>query len=70
MIYHLGENLDLADKVANMSPSNAMMEIGRISVSMNAAKNIKPSTAPDPIEPISSGGSISQDRGPKGATFE
>jgi hypothetical protein len=70
LIYHLGTHLDLADKVANMSPQQAMMELGRISVTMAATPDVKLSAAPDPIEPLNSGGSVSTDRGPKGATFE
>ena len=70
LIYHLGTHLDLADKLANMSPSQAIMELGRISTNMSAQPEIKPSAAPDPIEPLNSGGSLSKERGPSGATFE
>ncbi len=70
LIYHLGNHLDLADKIANMTPQLAMMELGRISVTMAATPAVKLSAAPDPIEPLNSGGSISQEAGPKGATYE
>ncbi len=70
MIYHLGNHLDIADKIANMSPLQAMGELGRISSSMSAQPEIKPSAAPDPIEPLNSGGSLSKERGPEGATYE
>lgn len=70
LIYHLGSHLDLADKIANMSPQAAMMELGRISVTMSAQPDVKLSAAPDPIEPLNSGGSVSQQRGPKGAIYE
>jgi len=70
LIYHLGNHLDLADKIANMSPQAAMMELGRISVTMSAQPDVKLSAAPDPIEPLNSGGSVSQQRGPKGAIYE
>jgi hypothetical protein len=70
MIYHLGSHLDVADKIANMPPLQAMGELGRISAGMSAQPQIKPSAAPDPIEPLNSGGSISTERGPSGATFE
>ena len=63
LIYHLGTHLDQADKLANMSPSAAMMELGRISANMSAQKPIKLSAAPDPIAPINSGGSLSKDLG-------
>jgi hypothetical protein len=63
LVYHLGTHLDMADKLATMSPQQAMMELGRISANMSAQPNIKLSAAPDPIEPISSGGSLSKDLG-------
>lgn len=69
LIYHLGEHLDVADKIANMSPQAALMELGRLSNNLSAQPTIKPSAAPDPIEPLNSGGSISTERGPNGATF-
>jgi len=70
LIYHLGTHLDMADKLSNMSPQQAMMELGRISVNMDATTQIKPSAAPDPITPLNSGGSLTSDSGPKGATYE
>ena len=70
LIYHLGQHLDVADKLASMTPNQAMMELGRISATMSTKPNIKTSAAPDPIEPISSGGSLSNDGGPKGAKYE
>jgi hypothetical protein len=70
LIYHLGTHLDMADKLANMSPTQAIMELGRISGNMSAKPEQKLSAAPDPIEPISSGGSISSEKGPTGATYE
>lgn len=70
LIYHLGTHLDQADKLAGMTPTAAIMELGKLSVSMNAAPTKKASAAPEPIQTLNSGGAISQDRGPKGATFE
>ena len=70
LIYHLGTHLDMADKLASMTPSQAIMELGRISANMSTKQDIKLSAAPEPIEPLNSGGSISADRGPVGATFE
>lgn len=63
LIYHLGTHLDQADKLANMTPNQAIMELGRISANLSAQPNIKTSAAPDPITPISSGGSLSKDIG-------
>lgn len=70
LIYHLGTHLDLADKLAGMTPAMAMMELGKISLNMSAQPDVKLSAAPDPIEPLNSGGSVSQQRGPKGAIYE
>lgn len=71
LIYHLGTHLDVADKIAGMTPQGAMMELGRISAGLNAKPDIKPSAAPDPIETLASGGQLSNtERGPKGAKFE
>lgn len=71
LIYHLGTHLDVADKIAGMTPMAAMVELGRISAGLNAKPNIKPSAAPDPIKPLASGGQLSNvERGPAGATFE
>lgn len=69
MIYHLGTHLDVAEKIAGMTPSQAMMELGRISANMTADP-VKTSAAPEPLEPLSGGGSLSQKGGPVGATFE
>ena len=63
MIYHLGTHLDKADALANMTPAAAMMELGRLSVEMNKKPEIKPSAAPDPIEPLQSGSALSSDIG-------
>ena len=70
LIYHLGTHLDQADKLAGMTPTAAIMELGKLSVSMNAAPTKKTSAAPEPIQTLNSGGAISQERGPTGATFE
>lgn len=70
MIYHLGKHLDLADNLASLKPHQQLLEIGRISASLNKKKTVKLSAAPEPIEPINSGGSLTKDRGPSGAIFE
>jgi hypothetical protein len=63
LIYHLGSHLDQADALANMSPMAAMVEIGRMSVGMSKKPEIKPSAAPDPIEPIQAGSALSSEVG-------
>ena len=69
IVYYLGQHLDVADSIANMSPPQAMMELGRISANMSVKKEIKTSAAPEPIETLRSGGVISKGRGPVGATY-
>jgi len=69
LIYHLGQHLDQADALANMTAPQAMMELGRMSLTINEKPKHKTSAAPDPIEPLSSGGVIAQSRGPVGATY-
>lgn len=59
LAYHLSNHLDIADNLANMSPANALMELGRISAKMSTKPTIKQSAAPDPIEPVSAGSSLS-----------
>jgi len=58
LAYHLGTNLDIADKLASMTPAAAMMELGRISSNMSIKPEIKTSAAPDPIEPVSAGSTL------------
>lgn len=69
LIYHLGNHLDIADSIAGMTPSRAMMELGRISANLSAKKEIKTSAAPDPIAPLKSGSSVAKERGPIGAVY-
>lgn len=70
LIYHLGTHLDQADKLAGMNANQALLEIGRISANLNKKQTVKLSAAPEPIEPLNSGGSLTKDRGPDGAIFE
>lgn len=63
MAYALGQQLDLADEIANASPMVAAMKLGELSARLKQKPEIKPSAAPSPIEPVSSGGSISKDIG-------
>ena len=56
---HLTKNLEAANELANMTPIAAMMELGRISVKMSVNPEIKPSAAPDPIEPVTAGSALS-----------
>lgn len=71
--YYLGKNPDIAMQVANASPLDAAMTIGRIDASLSNVTNTTKtaSAAPDPIDPITPSGAISDgDEGPPGATYE
>jgi hypothetical protein len=59
MVYHLGSNLEKADAIANMTPAMAIMELGKLSTQLKAKPEIKTSAAPDPIEPVKAGSSLS-----------
>ena len=63
LAYALGENLELADEIASASPMVAAMKLGELSARLKQKPQIKPSAAPSPIEPVSSGGSLSKDIG-------
>jgi hypothetical protein len=58
MIYHLGSNLDKAEALASMTPAMAIMELGKLSAKLSTKPSIKTSAAPDPIEPLGSGGTV------------
>lgn len=63
MVYHLGSNPEGAEALANMSPAMAIMQLGKLSTKLSAKPEIKPSAAPDPIDPLKSGSSLSSDIG-------
>lgn len=52
--YYLGKNPDVADRLEDMSPTQAAREIGRIEATLSTRK-AKPSSAPAPIKPIGPG---------------
>ena len=59
MIYHLGSNPSKADAISQMSPSMAIMELGKLSTQLSTKPETKLSAAPDPIEPVKAGSSLS-----------
>ena len=63
LAHYLGTHLDQADSISQMNPIAAAIEIGRISAKLSEPKQIKTSSAPDPIEEIASGGHIENDIG-------
>ena len=50
--YHLGSNLDVAEKIFNMTPVQRARELTRLEFSLKALTPKKVSGAPDPIKPI------------------
>ena len=61
MAYHLGNNLDLAESLAAMTPQQAFMQLGKISANLSTKPEVKLSSAPEPISTLKSGSSISKD---------
>lgn len=55
VMYHLGQNKDLAQQIADSSPVQQMREITRLDISANVKppKPVKKTSAPDPITPVS-----------------
>jgi hypothetical protein len=70
LAYFLGNHQELANKIVKMNPVRAGVELGKIAARLAEPKQIKPSDAPDPIDPLKGGGKTTTERGPKGATFE
>lgn len=58
LAYFLGTHSDIADSIIQMNPVAAGIKIGEISQKLAEPKQIKPSSAPDPIEAVSSGGVV------------
>ena len=63
LAYFLGNNQEIANNIARMNPVAAGIKIGEISRKLSEPKQIKPSSAPEPIEPVSSGGVVESDIG-------
>jgi len=61
LAYFLGSHADIADQIINMNPVAAGIKIGEISRKLAEPKQIKLSSAPEPIKPVSSGGAIESD---------
>lgn len=58
MAHYLGKHLDVADEIANASPMNAAIKLGRIAAKMDATtKKVETTNAPDPIETLKPGSS-------------
>jgi hypothetical protein len=58
LVFHLASNIELAEKIAEMSPTRQAVEIGKLEVLLSSDKpQVKKSAAPSPIKPVSGGGS-------------
>ncbi len=54
--YHLASNPAEAERISKLSPLSIAREIGRIEVRLGEPKSKRTTAAPDPLEPITSGG--------------
>jgi len=61
LAYFLGNHSDIADDIIRMNPVAAGIKIGEISRKLAEPKQIKPSSAPEPIVPVSAGGVVETD---------
>jgi hypothetical protein len=59
LAYHLGKHLDIADQITRMNPATAAMKLGELAAKLSAPVT-ETSKAPEPIETVSSGGSMSK----------
>lgn len=55
LLYHLGQNPKEAERIYNLPPYQAAMEMGRLEAALSRPSRKNPS-APDPIRPIAGGG--------------
>lgn len=55
LLYHLGQNPNDAQRIAQLPPGQAAMELGRIEAGLGALQPKTDTDAPDAIEPLSGG---------------
>lgn len=60
LVYYLGQNPDVAEQISTANPMDAAVRLGQITALLGKPK-IKPSAAPEPIEPVNSGGTVGKD---------
>jgi hypothetical protein len=62
LTHYLGSNLDVADKIAGMTTTQAALELGKISANLKAGRTKKITKAPDPVKTVGSGsGKVTKD---------
>ncbi len=60
--HYLAKHLDVADEVANATPTMAMIKLGQISIGLTAdATPVKTTTAPTPVKVITGGATVTKD---------
>lgn len=67
---YLANNPTALDDIRSMSLGNAAVHIATVIKPDIAATKPKPSSAPDPVEPLRGAGAAPQEIGPQGATYE
>ena len=61
VLYHLGKHRDQAARIAQLSPVQAAVEIGRIEAGLARPKPITSTNAPEPIKPVRGSGAPQKD---------
>ena len=56
VLYYLGKNTEEAQRISQLSPTHAALELGRLEATLSLPKAKTVSEAPPPIEPINGGG--------------
>lgn len=57
LVYYLGQNPDVAEQISTANPMDAAVKLGQITAQLGKPK-VKTSAAPEPIEPVTSGGTV------------
>lgn len=61
MAHYLGSHLDVADEIANATPMQAAVTLGRIAATMDATANtVTTTTAPEPVQTLKGAGGINK----------
>jgi hypothetical protein len=60
IVYHLGKNLEEAERIASLPAYAQAKEIGKLEAKLAEKKPIKTSNAPDPIKPIEGGKNLTK----------
>ncbi len=59
--HYLAKHLDVANEIASASPTMAAVRLGQISMGLTAdSKQVKPTTAPEPVETLSGAAAVSK----------